>query len=438
MGPIFMREPRQRSTALCLLVMLLATLALSACARPAAEVNVLLYLVERHFGGPLAAGPDHPRGALAGQVLYAGEPAAGVTVLVAERTGAPYAGLTGADGRYRIEGIPAGHYVPAAVGPGFSEVALTTEAGFPQLVRVEADAVAEAPAIHMQRHVAQPLPAPLPQAVNLSASEPYTVAAPFPEGAVAQVQAFTFERAGVTVDTLRLYQPLDADGSLPMIFTVWPGTVTGWEPVSVALAHAGYTLVAISPMAAHGITIQEHTQDARVALALARGGHLGVDLAGVPAIALGASFSSPIMHRLLRDEGAQFEAWITGGGISNTFRGAAAFYAGRIAIPPDYAFAIPALGPANLYPLTFLRYSPVYTAAQLLPTLIIHTHVDLIIPIEQAYELEAALRSGRVPVDVFYYEDISHYLQVGEDLPPVGEKMYEVMLEFVRRQIRNE
>jgi fermentation-respiration switch protein FrsA (DUF1100 family) len=416
-------------------VALLAVLVLSACARPSAEVNVLLYLVERHFGGPVAAGLDHPRGALAGQVLYEDEPAAGVTVLVAERTGEPYAGLTGADGRYRIEGIPAGHYVPAAVGPGFREVALATEAGLPQLVMVEAGTVTEAPVIHMERHVAQPLPAPLPQAVDLRAGEPYTVAAPFPEGAVARVQAFTFERAGVTVDTLRLYQPLDADDSLPMIFTVWPGTVGGWEPVSVALAHAGYTLVAISPMAAHGITIEEHTQDARVALALARGGHLGVDLADVSAVALGASFSSPIMHRLLRDDGAQFEAWITGGGISNTFRGAAAFYAGRIAIPTEYEFAIPALGPANLYPLTFLRYSPVYTAAQLLPTLIIHTEVDVIVPIEQAYELEAALRSAGVPVDVFYYVDASHYLQVGEDLAPVGEEMYEVMLEFVERQI---
>ena len=77
------------------------------------------------------------------------------------------------------------------------------------------------------------------------------------------------------------------------------------------------------------------------------------------------------------------------------FSGTADFYAGRLEMPPQYELLIPALGAPNLYPLPFLRYSPVYTAAQLPPTLIIHTDVDKVTPIDQAYQLEAALKAAR-------------------------------------------
>jgi acetyl esterase/lipase len=289
----------------------------------------------------------------------------------------------------------------------------------------------EAPVIILERHTPAPLPSPLPEAVDLEIGVSQTITAPFPAGAVATMQPFTFTHAGVEVDTLRLYQPISATETMPLLFAVYPGTVQGWEPVSVAFAYAGYTVVAISPMGAHGLDIQAHTEDARVALALARNGHLGVSLADVPAVAVGGSFTSAILHRLLRDEGNQFEAWVTAGGVTNAFSGAAAFYAGEIVLPPQYELLIPALGPANLYPSGFLSYSPVYTAAQLPPTLIIHTDADVIIPIDQAYQLEAALRTAGVPVDVFYYEDVSHYLQIGEDLTPAGQEMYGLILHFV-------
>ncbi|MBX3000590.1 MAG: carboxypeptidase regulatory-like domain-containing protein [Caldilineaceae bacterium] len=404
---------------------------LAGCA-PSAETNVLGYLLERQLGGPVIAAPAAPPATLTGQVLYEGVPQPGIAVVVAERTGVPYATLTNAEGRYRIEGIPAGQYVPAAVGPGFSEVALSGAFGIPWLVTLEAGESEEAPPIHLARHIPTSLPSPLPDVVDLQIGASQIITAPFPAGAMATMQPFTFTRAGVIVDTLRLYRPVDQPEAQPLLFAVFPGTVEGWEPVSVAFAFAGYTLVAISPVGAHGLDIDAHTEDARVALALARGGHLGVDLADVPAVAIGGSFSSAILHRLLRDEREDFEAWVTAGGISNAFSGAADFYAGELVLPAEYELVIPALGAANLYPLGFLRYSPVYTAAQLPPTLIIHTDADIIIPIEQAYELEAALRTAGVPVDVFYYEDVSHYLQVGEDLTAAGQEMYELILNFVR------
>ncbi|MEZ4556632.1 MAG: hypothetical protein R2854_09350 [Caldilineaceae bacterium] len=61
--------------------------------------------------------------------------------------------------------------------------------------------------------------------------------------------------------------------------------------------------------------------------------------------------------------------------------------------PPDYRFAIPALGNPSRDPAAFLRFSPLYDVHSLPPTLLIHTAADEIIPIDQAYALEAALRA---------------------------------------------
>ncbi len=403
---------------------------LAACA-PTPQGNVIGYLVEQRLGGPVTVTAGETA-TLTGQVWAEGRPLAGAWVLVAERTGTPHAAQSDAQGRYRIEGIPPGQYVPAAVAPYHDEVALTGALGLPWLLTLPAGETVEAPPLHLTLHQAAPLPNPLPQAVNLQMTRAFTATAPFPEGAAAKAWAFQFERAGVVVDSLRVYQPLDRPPRQDrFLFAVFPGVIEGWEPASVAFATAGYTLVAISPAGARGVDVDAHTEDARVALALARGGHLGVEVGDAPAVALGGSFSSAILHRLLRDERQQFAAWVTVGGISNAFTGSADFYAGRLEIPEQYRFVIPAMGPANIYPLPFLRYSPVYTAAQLPPTLIIHTDADHIIPISQAYELETALRQAGVPVDVFYYQDVSHYLQIGENLTEAGKDMYWRVLRFV-------
>jgi len=406
---------------------------LAACA-PTAEVNVVGYLIGQQLRGGISAPADGPTGSLQGEVWMEGSPAPGVSVLVAERTGRPYATVTDSRGRYRMDNLPPGQFVVAAVGPESEEVALTGAWGIPWLLQVEADTVVTAPRLTVQRHVAAPLPGDLGTAVQLSAGEPYTASAPYPAGSVAWGQAFAFERAGVVVDTLRVYRPLtDNDGPLPLIFGVFPGVIDGWEPVSVAFAALGYRVVAISPSGSRGLDVYAHAEDARIALHLARRGLLGVDVGDAPAVAMGGSFSSAILHRLLRDERAQFAAWITVGGISNAFTGSQDFYEGKLDIPDPYGLVIPALGPANIYPVPFLRFSPVYTAAHLPPTLIIHTDADAIIPIDQAYQLEAALRAAGVPVEVFYYRDVSHYLQIGEDMTEAGQAMFWLVMEFVGR-----
>ena len=106
-------------------------------------------------------------------------------------------------------------------------------------------------------------------------------------------------------------------------------------------------------------------------------------------------------------------------------------------MPDAYELVIPALGSPQLYPRDFLRYSPVYTAGELPPSLIIHTAADRIIPIEQAYELEEAARAAGVPVEVYYYEDISHYLQIDEQMSEAGKEMFYRVIDFIERHSRN-
>ncbi len=427
------RSPSPGRAARLLPVWLILALALAGCAANA-RANVLGYLLEQRRG--LLPPRPHvgPRAGLVGQVVdgATGQPLRGATVVVGQRYGTPHWGVTDENGWYTIQGIPPGLYIPAAVAPGYDEAIPRDGLGLPWLVELEGGAWARAPTIRLPRRRPPPLPTPLPQAVRLEAGQVSSVTAPFPEGARALRQRFRFRYRGSWVDTLRLYRPETLRGDEPLLFAVYPGVIDGWEPVNVAFADAGFVVVAIGPIGARGVDVDAHAQDARVALALARGGFLGVDLAERPAVAVGGSFSSAVLYRLLRDERAQFRSWVTVGGIADAFAGAAAFYRGELEIPENYRLVIPALGPANLNPLPYLRYSPVYNPQELPSTLIIHTDADRVLPIQQAWALEAALRAAGVPVRVFYYRDVSHYLQIGENITEAGKAMYHQVVAFIR------
>ena len=206
-----------------------------------------------------------------------------------------------------------------------------------------------------------------------------------------------------------------------------------WEEVSVAFAASGFAAVAISPSPGRSTDVDAHAQDALVALTLARRGELSPAIGDNRPVAMGGSFSSAILARLLRLAPADLAGWVTVGGLANAFTAAADYYAGRIEMPPNYSLLVPALGQPNLYPETFLRYSPVYSAAELPPTMIIHTAADRILPISQAYELAAAVRAAGIPLETYYYEDVSHYLGIGENMTDAGREMFYRILEFVER-----
>jgi acetyl esterase/lipase len=420
---------------------------LTACA-PSATSNVIGYMISQRICDLSALvlrtdqvecfptiDTDAPGGAITGVVRAGEQPLANASVVVAEPSGQPHAARTDAAGRYRIEDVPPGQYVVAGVAPGYEEGALGGWMDIPTLVTVESNETAMAPPLTLEPYQPPSLPTPLAPAVDLTTTATFTATAPYPPGAAAQVHAFEFTYDGATVDTLRLYLPLDMapDARLPLIYAVYPLNVDGWQPVSVAFASQGYAVLAIAPIAARELDIEAHAQDALVALTLAQEGALTPHIADGPAVALGGSFSSPILHRLLRSAGDSIAGWVTIGGIADAFQTAADFYADRITLPERYQYAIPAFGFPNIHPVPFLRYSPIYTVSELPPTMVIHTDADRIILIDQAHDLEEALREAGVPVEVYYYHDVSHYLQIGEDLTEAGKEMFQRVLDFVQR-----
>ncbi len=235
------------------------------------------------------------------------------------------------------------------------------------------------------------------------------------------------------MDSLRLYLPITATSALsfPLVLFVAPTAIDDWNNVSVAFAGQGYAVVGISPMAARGVNADAQAMDARVALALAQEGALGPEVGRNRPVVMGGSYSSAILARLVRTLGDDLAGWVSVGGLANAFTGAQAYYDGKIEMPENYRYLVPALGPPNLYPLALLLYSPVYVAGEFPPTLLIHTAADKVLPIEQAYELEAALKAADVPVETYYYTDVSHYLGIGENLTDAGSEMFYKILAFI-------
>lgn len=432
-----------------LLALTIIYLLLAGC-QPNPYSNVIGYTLAQQsdiFAPYERSAPNTPTGSVTGRVLHNGQGIANATVIIAERSGIPHTAQTDTSGTYQIHHIPLGQYVPAAIAPNFQADAIHNRLGTPTLITIQANSVITAPDIILTPQQPLTLPQPLASSVNLTTTAAYSATAPFPAGSAAQVQAFAFDYSGATIDTLRLYTPLQnsvpapATGeraSYPLLFMVYPTHVDGWETVSVAYAAQGYAVLAISPIAARALDIEAHALDAIVSLTLAQSGALDPHISDQPAVALGGSFSSAILNRTIQNlhnatNTGQIAAWITVGGIGNAFDGASEFYAGNITAPIGYEHAIPALGPPHLFPLTFLNYSPVYAASQFPPTLIIHTAADTIIPIQQAYDFEAALRKQNIPVEVFYYEDASHYLQIDENLTDAGIEMFYHILNYAQQ-----
>lgn len=404
--------------------------------QPTPQANVAGYFLSTWLGMQPPAVSTAPPGALAGQVVAAqGAPIPGATVVVAQADGAPHTARTDAAGHYRIDGIPPGQYTPAAVAPGYAERALTGLLGLPKLMTIQSHTTTIAPPLVLTPYTPPSLPEDLTTAVALRATGVFTASADFPRTAIADVTAYAFDYAGATIDSVRVYLPqgLDPTQALPLLFMVYPSPVEDWEPVSAAFAVENFAVVAVSPIAARGTNAEAHAQDARVVLALAQAGAFGSAIGVKRPLALGGSFSSAVLARLLRAAGDDLAGWVTVGGLANAFTAAQDFYAGCITVPPPYELLVPAFGPPNLYPLPFLMYSPVYSASELPPTMIIHTAADEILRIEQARELEAAMRAAGTPVETYYYEDVSHYLGIGANMTDAGREMFYKIVDFARR-----
>ncbi len=372
-----------------------------------------------------------------GTVTHDGQPLAQAVVLVAEPPGTPYVTRSDPAGAYLLQGLPAGQYVPIVIAAGFEAEVLRNSLGLPWAVQLAPGQSMVVPEISLQALVAPPLG---PDAATRSALQllrSYTATSPYPEGATAQVQQWMFQRNEVANDTLFVYlSPAAAAGKVrqPLLFAIYPGHSLMWEDVSVAFASRGYAVVVLSPLAYYGRDVIEQGEDARLALHFARNGDLGDAIDGEFPLAISGSYGSAVLNRVLRLEPQEFAGVALLGGISNAFSGAADFYAGRLAWPPALGYALAALGTADVKPDNFMRFSPVYTAEVMPPTLLLHTQADTMVPIQQSQEYAAALRAAAVPVHTYYFADESHYIRVGEETSLTTRRVFLQVLAFLQRQ----
>lgn len=397
--------------------------------------NVLGYQLRKTFP-PLLLFPTPALAAtLAGDVRdEAGRPVADAVVLVATVRGEVTSTRSDAAGRFRLEGIAPGRYTPMAGAWGFEAVN-----GAP--VQLSPGQTVEGLVFLLPTRQSATL-----RPTDVTLGEPALEHSQFPEPMVATRIPFGFTLDGVRIDNAYLYLPAapsspsspsssGSPSSSPLPLAVlYPSHPLNWNAVSVALTRDGSPVLALGPHVSAGLDIDLHAQQTRAALELWQAGRLAPWLPPSERwIALAGSFSSLILFRGLPDLAPPPQALIVVGGISDAFLGVQALYDTELSIPPPYDVAVAALGRPDRDPAFFFNLSPVFHAAHLPPTLVVHTYNDEVIPYNQAQALAAALGTAGVPHELLLYQDTTHYLDAYH--PTAATYLvYERVLEYIARQ----
>lgn len=400
-------------------------LALTACTSAVqAAWNVLDYRLRRTLPPLLitAKGQSNPLASLAGVVRdAAGRPIPAAIVLVSTPRGQVYQTHSDERGHYRLEGMPAGHYVPLAAAWGYDEATgpLLRLGGNRQQV--------------LDFVLVQHQPSPI-QPVGLHIGPARQASSHFPEPMIASRFPFTFTLDGLTINGGQIYLP--AKATTPPSATlviIYPSPALNWDAASVGLTRDGFAVLAVGPDPDRSLDIEGHVRDFRAVLQFWQEGQLEpLPSANDCWVLMSGSFGSLILFRALRDLPMMPAGIVSIGGISDAFLGVQSLYSEELAIPPPYDMAIAALGRPDRDPAFFFAYSPVFFAGHLPSTLLIHMLNDEVIPHNQALALDAALTQAGRPHELLLYHDTTHYLDAYR--PTKATYMvYERVLAFARR-----
>ena len=351
-----------------------------------------------------------------------GEPLADAIALVATVRGQVYQARSDGRGRYRIDGVPPGRYVPLAVSWGYQET------------NGEPVQVATGRLTRDVNFVLTPYRTAPVEPTDLRVGPPEDAASDFPTPLVASRTPFTFDLDGLTIDGGLVYLPPDTADTLPTLFIVYPSAPLNWDATSVALTRDGFAVLAVGPDADRGLDIEGHVRDLRAAFRLWQEGSLTPLADRERWVMMSGSFGSLVVFRALRDL-PPVPAIVNVGGVSDAFLAVNSLYSEDLEIPPPYDMAIAALGRPDQDPAFFFAYSPVFFAERLPATLIVHTYADEVIPYSQATALGAAMTGAGVQHDLFLYEDTTHYLDAYHPTPAT-HLVYERILAFAKEHTR--
>jgi hypothetical protein len=427
----------QRSTARRILwiaavlggLLLLGVLWFSFTADPEVSAlrNVVHYRVVKAMGGPKGRLDGLP-GSVAGTVHDAeGVPVAGALVLIASPLGHTYTAESDAAGRYEINDVPPGRYVPVAGKRGYDDaLPQTCVAGLcwkhavavrPNRETQDADLTlspAEAPAIVLD------------DSLLVSPTLEVEVGAPLPSRSLRT--HLSFERAGLRVNDCWLYEPREGEGPFPTMLLVLPGPVMNWEIVAVPFADEGFSVLACYPL--RGIDIDEDAADLLTALAYLRQGQIP-SRADTERLALvGASFTSIHTWRLLglTDE---MDVTLVLGGMADGFAFRHDVELGTVHTRPPFDQVLMALGFPNSSPELYFKYSVLYHLEGLPPVCLLHGVDDELSPFSQSVQLAEELERRGMPYEFHSYEGLSHYFSTSAD-NATTQQMFQDSLDCLR------
>ncbi len=393
--------------------------------------NIVHYRVVKTMGGPQVR-TGEPPGAIAGTIQdLERKPVAGALVLVASPLGDTYTATSGADGRYRIAGLPPGRYIPVAGKRGYDDALnQTCAAGLCYKHAVTVRPAADTGGIDLT--LAQTaLPEILPDdSLVISPTVEVETFAPLP--GKAQRTHFSFERAGLRVNDCWLYEPVtqaQGHGPFPTLLLVLPGPVLGWEIVSVPFAAQGFSVLACYPL--RGIDIDQDAADLLTALEYLRQrrlpSHADPERLGL----VGASFTSLHTYRLLALTD-QMDVTLVLGGMADGFAFRHDVETGTAQARPPFDQVLMALGFPHSSPELYFRYSTTFHLEGLPPVCLLHGKEDELSPFSQSVKLADEMARQGIPHEFHAYEGLSHYFSTSAD-SATTQQMFQDSLDCLGR-----
>ena len=412
--------PKKRIFLMGILALIIILLWLGTTAHPRVWPvrNVLLYRVMMRWQSTPTA--ETATGALAGLVTDDDrQPVADAWVLVSRWDGQTYRARSNADGTFRIEGVPAGRYRPAAAAPGFEN-------------QISA-AVAIRDGQATNQNIAL-MPAQIRAVTpgqNLTLGEPATRTCQNPIESRAVRRTVTFDNAGRPNQTTFLYTPVEAAADLPILLAVYPGPAEGWECASLPLAQAGYATLGIGP--AYSFDLDTDIDELERLVDFARRGRFpGTD--GARIALLGGSYSGLHVQRMLQRD-PDFVAAVLLGPPTDLFEMRRQLESGEYIPPYGLDQALIALGLPHRQPGRYWQYSGAYhVQPDFPPILLLHSRSDAVVPWQQSELLARELARLDVPHETHFFEGASHYL-LDESGQADTVKIYEFTLNFLDQRM---
>ncbi|MDQ5827370.1 MAG: carboxypeptidase regulatory-like domain-containing protein, partial [Chloroflexota bacterium] len=381
-----------------------------------------------------------PTGLVSGRVSNRqGEPVNGAAVIVSGVSGQVYSARTAPDGSYKIQGVPAGNYLPMSVAPAHRQAAAGTFGGRVTTVRQGQEATGVNFVLERNR------PLELASEVEMSMGQPEEVTVPNPQPSTAVRRSFSFRNGGLLLDGGLVHEPLDEMGAgpFPILLIVYPGEASAWEGVSVPLATNGYVVISYFPRRL--LDLEGDVDDLRVLTSLAASGRLSERGDTSRMVLVGGSVSTVYTYLMAREmEGSrveeQVQAAIQYGGLFDMFRYRLDWEQGKIVIDPgisDLEYLLVAFGRPDSRPEVYVRFSPHYALGpdSLPPTLLVHAGNDIVVPVEQSHITDRELARLGTPHEFLLYPNIEHYLDTSKR-DPTQIDMLNKTLEFLQEHVK--